>query len=56
MNDQKTNIAIAAGALVLWGALTFGITLETGWVHLPLGAAVIFIARAIIMSDNTPPE
>ena len=54
MNEPKTNLAISIGTMILWLVLTFGLTLETGWVHLSLGASVIFLARAIIVSDATP--
>lgn len=53
MNKPTTNIAIAIVALLLWIALTFGLTLETGWVHIPLGVAAIFVARAVIVSDTS---
>ena len=56
MNEPKINFAIAIGSLILWLALTFGLTLETGWVHLALGSGVIFLARAIIVSGATPEE
>ena len=56
MNQPKTNFAIAIVALILWLALTFGLTLETGWVHLSLAAAAIFLARAIIVSGATPED
>ncbi len=56
MNKPTTNLAIAIAALILWIGLTFGLTLETGWVHIPLGVAAIFIARAVIVSDPASEE
>lgn len=41
------------GLLVLWVVLALVIALPTGWVHLPLAAGAVLIARGIVLADTS---
>jgi len=54
--NARNSILAAFALIVLWAVLAFGLGLATGWVHIPLGAGVVFIARAIVMGDDRSPD
>jgi hypothetical protein len=47
---------VAVALLVVWGVLVFVVQPATGWVHLPLAAGVVLVARAIIGGDRGTPR
>jgi len=53
--NAKTSILVAAASLVTWIVLTYGMQIESGWVHIPLAVAVGLVARAIVVGDERVP-
>lgn len=51
MKKTGANIVAAVVCLAIWVALVYVVQAETGWVHAALGVAMVFVARAIILSD-----
>lgn len=39
-------------SIVAWIALAFGAAVQTGWVHVLLGAGVVLIARGIVLQNG----
>jgi hypothetical protein len=55
--NTRNSILAAFALIVLWIVLAFGLAIPSGWVHVPLGAGIVFIARAIVLgSDQTPDQ
>lgn len=50
---MKQSFIVAAAMLALWIVLAFVMAIPSGLVHIPLGAAVVFIARGIVLSGST---
>jgi hypothetical protein len=53
--NAKTSVLVAAVLIVGWAVLAFGVQLRNGWVHVPLGVGVVFLARAIVVGDERTP-
>ena len=46
---MRNSFIIAAVLLVTWVVLAFVAAIPSGWVHIPLGVGVVFIARGIVL-------
>ena len=50
MRTRNGELLAALVLLALWVVLAFVMAIPSGWVHAPLAAATIFVAKAIIDS------
>lgn len=58
--NAKRSVLVGIALIFVWAILAFGAAIPSGWVHVPLGLAVVFLARAVIVGgpdeskDTTP--
>ena len=50
---MKQSFIVAAAMLALWIVLAFVAAIPSGWVHIPLGVGVVFLARGIVLGGGT---
>jgi len=50
---MKLSFIVAVTMLALWIVLTFVAAIPSGWVHIPLGVGVVFIARGIVLGGSS---
>jgi uncharacterized membrane protein len=51
MRPSRLLTLVALACLVLWILLAFVWPIPSGWVHVPLVAAVLLIVRALVAAD-----
>jgi len=49
---SRTLTLIAVLCLAVWIVLAFVVAIPSGWVHVPLVAAVLLVVRAIVAADE----
>ena len=50
---MNISFILAIACLILWVVLAFVVAIPSGWVHLPLAAGTVLLARAVVESGKT---